>query len=842
MVKWEGIMDATLGHPPTPIWLSRPITNPTTTTTSATVIPSTTTTTTTTTPLSTGTSTDPNPNINTTTTTITNNNSNPATWKPLRKCDCRVLNERNREFQRIRDSNRTNPGSSDDTENAHPTNEPLNHYRPHHHLVYIDGGRKVLNLETRTMSPTYAPLSANNSSSSAIEEVEDAIWFVRYDYNNSLHKDVTMSTTTPSSSSNSSSSTMAQQQIEYKEDGTTVWSPYLLLPITNRTDAEKIESFYQEIVRVTSSSSSSFGTKTVGINQSILDQEIEIDGSYKVQVQYKNDTLSLRKVPNEKGWISSIVQFKPSFTLQRGYCPYTVVGEEMELALGPVRHVVFVIHGIGEALFHRTDIQITGMIQQTNQLRMILQKKQYQQWQKQCQAIAKKNSKKSSTVPEVLPPPPPNRIELIPVEWYHCLHGTSANSTTTATSTSTDDLMRNLQLVTLRTIPALRTIANDVLMDVLLYCTPTFCSIVLQTVTQQIIQYYRSLTEDVFPDFRANGGKVSMMGHSLGSVIMWDLLATAKQQRLWNDSINDHNNSKSNDSTTNTGTDRSSSSPTTNDPTASYGPSVIPPILDIIPFVPEYSILLGSPMGMFLSLRNATQLFHPDTISEGSDPTCISSFTLPTNHLYNIFHPSDPVAYRIEPLLLHPTSLSSSNIYSSLPEPVYLTVPGEDVRLHVKAMQFTNVVRKSLFSSSSHSHNSDHSKSRHKNTGGGNTATATISSWTSLLESAIANVSSSTQPLTNNGDDKNNENSTTDTKVPPTSTRDGSAATGNTNTATATDGTNYIRFPLGGRQNPRIDYCLQPLIVDNEYISAVTAHSSYFTNTDIQDFLIGILH
>jgi hypothetical protein len=396
--------------------------------------------------------------------------------------------------------------------------------------------------------------------------------------------------------------------------------------------------------------------------------------------------------------------------------------------------------------------------------------------------------------------------------------------------------MRNLQLVTLQTIPALRTIANDVLLDVLLYCTPTFCSIVLQTVTQQIIQYYHTLTQDVFPDFLTKGGQVSMMGHSLGSVILWDLLATAKQQQQQQQQqqLSLNVNKMINDPTTRL---------TNNDPpsTASYGPSVIEPLTDIIPFVPEYSILLGSPMGMFLSLRNATQLFHPEMVSDTSDgnSTDISSFTLPTNHLYNIFHPSDPVAYRIEPLLLRPASLCTSNMHSSLPEPVYLTVPGEDVRLHVKAMQFTNVVRKSLFSTSSSL--SDHGKSRHKNSVGKNTSTTgstttnAISSWTSLLESAIANVSS-TQPQSNN-----NKNSTETN--PQQATSVSSASTGGEKTnATTSDNTNTIRFPLGGVQNPRIDYCLQPLIVDNEYISAVTAHSSYFTNTDIQDFLIGILH
>ena len=33
---------------------------------------------------------------------------------------------------------------------------------------------------------------------------------------------------------------------------------------------------------------------------------------------------------------------------------------------------------------------------------------------------------------------------------------------------------------------------------------------------------------------------------------------------------------------------------------------------------------------------------------------------------------------------------------------------------------------------------------------------------------------------------------------------------------------------------------LQPSLIDNEYIKAVTAHSTYFSNTDIIDFVIDV--
>jgi len=44
--------------------------------------------------------------------------------------------------------------------------------------------------------------------------------------------------------------------------------------------------------------------------------------------------------------------------------------------------------------------------------------------------------------------------------------------------------------VTPNTIPALRSIANDVVLDVLLYMTPTYCFDVLESVTDQIYSVY----------------------------------------------------------------------------------------------------------------------------------------------------------------------------------------------------------------------------------------------------------------------------------------------------------------------------------------------------------------
>lgn len=106
---------------------------------------------------------------------------------------------------------------------------------------------------------------------------------------------------------------------------------------------------------------------------------------------------------------------------------------------------------------------------------------------------------------------------------------------------------------------------------------------------------------------------------------------------------------------------------------------------------------------------------------------------------------------------------------SKVPPPMYLTIPGKDVRLHVKAMQFGVEVRKSFF---------DQKK-------GG---------WSSLLESAVSAVGSQSDVLSTG---KRGEG---DGKV------------------------NVLAFPLGGTSS-RVDFCLQPGVVESEYIRLVQLYS-----------------
>lgn len=98
---------------------------------------------------------------------------------------------------------------------------------------------------------------------------------------------------------------------------------------------------------------------------------------------------------------------------------------------------------------------------------------------------------------------------------------------------------------------------------------------------------------------------------------------------------------------------------------------------------------------------------------------------------------------------------------SDVPPPMYLTVPGQDVRLHVKAMQLGDVVRKSFFDP--------------KKGGGGG--------WGSIFESVVGNQQA-------------------DVSSPGKKRSEGDGA---------------VTFPLGGKSG-RVDFCLQPGVVESEYI------------------------
>ncbi|GBP41870.1 SEC23-interacting protein [Eumeta japonica] len=199
------------------------------------------------------------------------------------------------------------------------------------------------------------------------------------------------------------------------------------------------------------------------------------------------------------------------------------------------------------------------------------------------------------------------RVEVLPISWHNTLHSGEAG------------VDRRLAEITLESIPRLRSFTNDTVLDVLFYTSPVYSQIIIDTVCSELNRIY-ALFKQRNPNFK---GTVSLSGHSLGSVILYDLLC--------------HQDPDSDEGVLN----REANRP----PAvamkrylgfAGAGQSTLKyPKLN---FRSDALYALGSPIAIFECIRGVEALgeeFHL--------PTC--------EKFFNIFHPYDPIAYRIEPLI-----------------------------------------------------------------------------------------------------------------------------------------------------------------------------------------------
>ncbi|XP_072177332.1 triacylglycerol hydrolase DDHD2-like [Diadema setosum] len=151
-----------------------------------------------------------------------------------------------------------------------------------------------------------------------------------------------------------------------------------------------------------------------------------------------------------------------------------------------IDHLVFVVHGIGPVcdLRFRT---ITECVDDFRSLSIGLMSSHFRQAQDEGRA---------------------GRVEFLPVYWYAALHGDA---------TGVD---RRLQRITLPSITRLRSFTNETLLDILFYTSPIYAQQIAEVVCSEINRLY-SLFRSRNPDFH---GQVSLIGHSLGSLIVFDLL------------------------------------------------------------------------------------------------------------------------------------------------------------------------------------------------------------------------------------------------------------------------------------------------------------------------------
>lgn len=199
---------------------------------------------------------------------------------------------------------------------------------PENRPVIIEGGRATADPEFGVIRANFVPRP--------LRALESAIWFVVE---------------------------------EHKKDAKTGKTRPVLSPMPDH-EAERVEDFYQRAIYA----ASSLGT---GIDP-LLKEQVALEGTdYNVEIAKEGGHYHMKKSP--KGW------FGKSYDLQRGYGAYTIEGEEEETILGPVRHVVFVIHGIGEAMWSRDDFNLApSWLDLMDKTRLTMQRRQIADWKKKC--------------------------------------------------------------------------------------------------------------------------------------------------------------------------------------------------------------------------------------------------------------------------------------------------------------------------------------------------------------------------------------------------------------------------------------------------------------------------
>ncbi|XP_061871935.1 phospholipase DDHD2 [Colius striatus] len=153
-----------------------------------------------------------------------------------------------------------------------------------------------------------------------------------------------------------------------------------------------------------------------------------------------------------------------------------------------IDHLVFVVHGIGPAC----DIRFRNIVQCVNDFRNL------------SLGMLQTHFKKAQEQQQV------GRVEFLPVNWHSPLHSTGVDV--------------DLERITLPSINRLRNFINDTIVDLFFYNSSTYCQTIVDTVASEMNRLHQLFLQRN-PQFK---GGVSIAGHSLGSLILFDLLTNQK--------------------------------------------------------------------------------------------------------------------------------------------------------------------------------------------------------------------------------------------------------------------------------------------------------------------------
>ena len=313
-----------------------------------------------------------------------------------------------------------------------------------------------------------------------------------------------------------------------------------------------------------------------------------------------------------------------------------------------IEHLILVTHGIGQRLGLK--LESVNFIHDVNVLRKTL-KNVYE------------NSPDLLALNSEVDKLPKNcRIQVLPVVWRHLLdfpkqslkQQRKEQDVSDADDLGDDEDYPSLTDITVEGVPAVRNLITDLALDILLYQSAyrEHISGIVQRECNRVFKLFLQRN----PSFK---GRVSLVGHSLGSAIMFDVLCRQKENVEAPVTTQSWQHAKRVNSIGQQEERRDLS----------------------LDFEVQDFYCLGSPIGLFQMLKGRTIAGRrsPDGISAESpmDPDLVDDPILRSystrsagasaaknsnilsigvsspkcGQIYNIFHPTDPIAYRIEPLI-----------------------------------------------------------------------------------------------------------------------------------------------------------------------------------------------
>jgi len=291
-----------------------------------------------------------------------------------------------------------------------------------------------------------------------------------------------------------------------------------------------------------------------------------------------------------------------------------------------IEHLILVTHGIGQRLGLR--LEAVNFVSDVTVLRKTLKAVYADSPDLRALNAELENTEHTNS-----------RVQVLPICWRHLLdfpkqslrhnRKTSKKEHDIADTESEDEEeFPSLEDITVEGASAVRRLFTDLALDILLYQSSLYNATISRIVLEECNRIYRLFMQRN-PSFN---GKVSLIGHSLGSAILFDILCEQDQELH---------------------------SSTAHKRGAHHRQ---------LDFEVEEFYALGSPIGLFQMLKGRTivarepvdrnrastddpMLDGPPLSSRKSTATNRTSTSSLKCQIHNIFHPLDPVSYRLEPLI-----------------------------------------------------------------------------------------------------------------------------------------------------------------------------------------------